>query len=69
MQTDDAAKAPNPDQDRPATEDAKEPPGRWDDLPPAGPHDKPELTNHEATPGAGSLPSADADDDIETGSG
>ena len=26
------------------------------DLPPAGPHDKPELTDNEKTPGAGSLP-------------
>lgn len=25
-------------------------------LPPAGPHAKPELTDHEKTPGTGSLP-------------
>ncbi|WP_198598389.1 hypothetical protein [Mangrovicella endophytica] len=29
---------------------------------PAGPHAKPELTNEDATPGAGSLPDAGQDD-------
>lgn len=28
-----------------------------DDMPPAGPHDRPELTNFDACPGAGALPS------------
>jgi hypothetical protein len=28
-----------------------------DKMPPAGPHDRPELTNYDACPGAGALPS------------
>lgn len=31
-------------------------PDRKPDVPSAGPHDKPELTNPDATPGAGTLP-------------
>ncbi len=32
------------------------------DIPPAGPHAKPSLTDHEKTPGAGSLPDGDSKD-------
>lgn len=37
-------------------------------MPPAGPHAKPELTNPDATPGAGSLPDPDAKD-VDGGAG
>lgn len=36
------------------------------DLPPAGPHDDPSLTNPDATPGTGSLPSPDEQDSDST---
>lgn len=36
----------------PKTDDEKKPPA-------AGPHAKPELTDHEKTPGAGTLPDGD----------
>ncbi|MGO8738233.1 hypothetical protein [Rhodoblastus sp.] len=29
---------------------------RWENMPPAGPHDRPELTNYDACPGCGVLP-------------
>ena len=35
----------------------------------AGPHAKPELTNPDATPGAGALPSATDEGDIDPGAG
>lgn len=38
----------------------REPPGQ---TPPQGPHGKPDLTNPDATPGAGSLPSPEGEDD------
>jgi hypothetical protein len=38
-------------------------------LPPAGPHAKEELTNHDATPGAGALPEITSDDDVDAGTG
>jgi hypothetical protein len=38
------------------------------DHPPAGPHAKPELTDHDKTPGAGTLPSA-GDTQVDTGTG
>lgn len=38
-------------------------------TPPSGPHAKPELTNDEATPGAGSLPSNDDGGDADEGAG
>ena len=38
-----------------------------DDLPPAGPHDDPALTNPDSTPGTGALPSPGTqDDDIDS---
>ena len=36
--------------------------------PPAGPHATPELTDHDKTPGAGTLPSGD-DKQVDTGTG
>jgi hypothetical protein len=69
MQPADDVKRREPDPNPPAPGGKNSSPFRWEDLPPAGPHEKPELTNHEATPGAGSLPSAEADEEIETGSG
>jgi hypothetical protein len=36
---------------------------------PAGPHAKPELTDDEATPGAGTLPDAPAGDDRDADPG
>jgi len=37
-------------------------------LPAAGPHEKPELTDPERTPGTGALPDPDSDR-VETGTG
>lgn len=37
-------------------------PSKAGDIPPAGPHAKPSLTDHEKTPGAGSLPDDDSQD-------
>ena len=39
--------------------EAKEEPDASPQRPPAGPHAKPELTNRDATPGAGLLPDPD----------
>jgi hypothetical protein len=39
------------------------------DMPAAGPHAKPELTNPDATPGAGSLPDEKGDGDADAGAG
>jgi hypothetical protein len=39
------------------------------DMPSAGPHATPELTNHDATPGAGSLPDDDDGGDADGGAG
>lgn len=39
------------------------------DLPAAGPHADPSLTNPEATPGAGTLPRSDGGDDVDSASG
>jgi hypothetical protein len=41
------------------------PADRNDRLPAAGPHDKPELTNPEATPGTGMLPDPKKPDDSD----
>ncbi len=38
-------------------------------MPSAGPHAKPELTNHDATPDAGSLPDDNEDGDADGGAG
>ena len=43
-----------------------EPPG---ELPPAGPHADPALTNPEATPGAGTLTPAGGHDEVDSTSG
>lgn len=41
-----------------------------DFLPPAGPHDRPELTNYDACPGCGSFPSQlEAGAEIDPGAG
>lgn len=42
-------------------------PEKTEDLPPAGPHDKPELTDEEKTPGAGALPEPGEAEDSTTG--
>ncbi len=42
---------------------------RADDLPSAGPHAGPGLTNPDATPGTGALPSVNDDDDVDAASG
>ncbi len=39
------------------------------DLPAAGPHAQPHLTNPDATPGAGSLPDETAKGDADAGAG
>lgn len=39
------------------------------DMPTAGPHATPRLTNEEATPGAGALPSDMPGDDVDPGAG
>ena len=39
------------------------------DAPAAGPHAKPELTNNDATPGAGSLPSNRPAGEADAGTG
>ena len=39
------------------------------ELPPAGPHDDPALTNPEATPGAGTLTPAGGHDEVDSTSG
>lgn len=45
-------------QQKPKTVDKK--PSKASDIPPAGPHAKPSLTDYEKTPGAGSLPDDDS---------
>ncbi|MBO0128743.1 hypothetical protein [Agrobacterium sp. OT33] len=45
---------------KPKTEDRKA--SKASDIPPAGPHAKPSLTDRDKTPGAGSLPDDDAKD-------
>ncbi|MFD2237775.1 hypothetical protein [Aureimonas populi] len=49
-------------------DDTKPEDERPDKTPPAGPHAKPDLTDNEKTPGAGSLPDP-ADDDQDAVSG
>ncbi|MDQ0457250.1 hypothetical protein [Rhizobium paknamense] len=39
-----------------------------EDMPPAGPHARPELTDKEKTPGTGALPE-DSQEDVTPGSG
>lgn len=39
------------------------------DMPPAGPHASPSLTNAEATPGSGALPVAPPDGEADPGVG
>ncbi len=43
-------------------------PSKAGDIPPAGPHAKPSLTDYDKTPGAGSLPEDNAKD-ISPGAG
>ena len=53
------------------TPEKKQPPAvaSTDASPAAGPHAKPELTNNDATPGAGSLPSDDPTGKADAGTG
>ena len=39
------------------------------EMPAAGPHARPSLTNPDATPGTGSLPSTSAGDEADPGTG
>jgi hypothetical protein len=41
------------------------PPKQPQELPPAGPHDDPALTNADSTPGTGTLPPPGAHDDVD----
>lgn len=43
--------------------------GQGQDHGPAGPHDKPELRNDDATPGAGTLPEDTPDGEADAGAG
>ena len=54
----DKPKAPRSDEKQPDS-----------DMPAAGPHATPELTNPDATPGAGSLPDDDEGSDADGGAG
>lgn len=63
--------AKSPDQQKPAPGDAQSSANdtrQGKPMPPAGPHSEPHLTNPDATPGTGSLPSADHED-VETDPG
>ncbi len=55
--------------DRMATkpEDPEQKPKPEPDMPPAGPHARPELTDPEKTPGAGTLPEPDDPNPAPTG--
>lgn len=44
---------------------AKAPAKHPDNLPAAGPHDDPALTNPDSTPGTGALPPPGAHDDVD----
>ncbi|MEF2072237.1 hypothetical protein [Consotaella aegiceratis] len=44
-------------------------PAKMSDAPPEGPHAKPELTNEDATPGAGTLPDVKHGGDADGGAG
>ncbi len=49
---------------------AKDKPERsWENLPPAGPHDRPELTNYDACPGCGMFPAQKPGRGFETDPG
>ena len=48
---------------------APEPDGDAAKRPPAGPHAEAALTNSEATPGSGALPSASRDDEADAATG
>ncbi|KAA3498347.1 hypothetical protein DXM27_23700 [Rhizobium rhizogenes] len=44
-------------------------PSKASEIPPAGPHAKPSLTDYDKTPGAGSLPDGDNSKDVSPGAG
>ncbi len=56
---------PTPPKDR----NPEKPSSSPGELPPAGPHADPALTNPEATPGAGTLTPAGGDDAVDSTSG
>ncbi len=58
-QPDDTAGKPGDDKDGTAASD----------MPPAGPHATPELTNEDATPGAGYLPKVTREDEADPAGG
>jgi hypothetical protein len=67
-----AGRKPEPGQDRPGADlgGAKDRGGQAaQDLPAAGPHADPDLTNKSATPGAGTLPDAENSDSTDATSG
>lgn len=70
-QDDGGADRTDPAKDRKASPEKK--PGAADKAPsgkpPAGPHADPSLTNPDATPGAGTLPSPSRDSDVDPGGG
>lgn len=47
----------------PEPKESSAPPKPKPDLPPAGPHDHPALTNPDSTPGTGALPPPGTQDD------
>ncbi len=55
------------DEERKETDQDRDP-AQKPAYPPAGPHAKPSLTNEEATPGAGTLPSEDDEGDAAVSS-
>jgi hypothetical protein len=59
---------PDADLRRPSASGGKDGPSA-NDLPPAGPHADPALTNPDATPGTGALPPAGGHDDVDSTSG
>jgi hypothetical protein len=50
----------------PQATEPKSPATHSDNLPPAGPHDDPALTNPDSTPGTGALPPAGAHGDVDS---
>jgi hypothetical protein len=61
-----------PEADKPAPGESGSPrpkPDAPEKASPAGPHDRPELTNEDATPGAGAMPDDPPGNDVDPGSG
>jgi hypothetical protein len=54
---------------KPSPDKGEDPAKQPNELPPAGPHDDPALTNPDSTPGTGALPPAGGDQDADGSSG